>query len=67
MKKIALNKETVRKLTHNDLKGAIGGLVVPCKATVTVENSVAICPTLTCGCTDTCHACGQGPTRTGNC
>lgn len=45
MKKIALNKETVRRLNDNDLKEAIGGYVEPCKATVTVEYSVIICPT----------------------
>ena len=65
MKKIALNKETVRKLTNNDLRGAKGGYVEPCEAPYTKPDTFSVGCTVTCACTDTCvcqiseHACGN--------
>ena len=66
MKKIALNKETVRKLTHNDLKGAVGGYVEPCEYPITKVPTVVTCVVSVCNCTDPCYntrnECG-GPTK----
>ena len=57
MKKITLNKETLRKLDEKELEFAKGGVgVKPCLITVTVVPTDLVCQTR--------RACG-GPTKAG--
>lgn len=48
MKKIALNKETVRKLTESELKDAQGGIVFACKMQITETATEITCGGKTC-------------------
>lgn len=64
MKKITLNRETVRKLNGDDLKRAYGGNTVPgccdtnitaCNSPETCIDSEVVCLTQTCNTCDTCE------------